>query len=266
MFTLAGFTFTVEEGIATLLLSNPPQNRLNSATSEGFRTAIKRIQSDSSIRALVIRADGENFSYGGDISNWLEVDPAAISANIGEGLKRLREFEELRVPVISAVQGICLGGAFEIVLRTDIIVAAEDARFGHSEQTLGLITLMGGVQRVADRAGRARALRWAMTSERVPAREMLNAGVITEVVPNDLLAVTAYAWAKRLGKGPTLSHAAHKKMMAAWSNEGLAASDAIIPELARQLWPTADARRGIASAQDAIRRGVERPTLEFDGR
>lgn len=263
---MASFSFTVEEGIATLLLSNSPQNRLNGATSEGFRTGIERVETDPSIRALVIRAEGENFSYGGDISNWLEVDPAAIAANIGDGLRRLREFEELRVPVISAVQGICLGGAFEIVLRTDIIIASEDARFGHSEQSLGLITLMGGVQRVADRAGRARALRWAMTSERVPAREMLDAGVITEVVPRDQLETTAYAWAKRLAKGPTLSHAAHKKMMAAWSNEGLAASDAVIPELAEALWRTEDARRGIASAQDAIRRGVERPILEFDGR
>jgi enoyl-CoA hydratase/carnithine racemase len=263
---LARFTFTVEEGIATLLLSNPPQNRLNGATSADFRAAIEKIQTDDSIRALVIRAEGDNFSFGGDISNWLDVDPAAIGAGIAEGLQRLREFEELRVPVISAVQGICLGGAFEIVLRTDIIVAGEDARFGHSEQTLGLITLMGGVQRVADRAGRARALRWAMTSERVPAREMLEAGVITEVVPNDLLVERAYEWARRLGKGPTLAHAAHKKMMAAWSNSGLAAADEVIPELAEQLWKTKDAHRGIASAQDAIRRGVERPVLEFDGR
>ncbi|MEI9991612.1 MAG: enoyl-CoA hydratase/isomerase family protein [Rhizomicrobium sp.] len=263
---MASFTFTVEEGIATLLLSNPPQNRLNSATSADFRAAVEKIQTDHGIRALVIRAAGGNFSFGGDIGNWLHVDPAAIGANIAEGLQWLRAFEELRVPVISAVQGICLGGAFEIVLRTDIIVAAENARFGHSEQTLGLVTLMGGVQRVAERAGRARALRWAMTSERVPAREMLEAGVITEVVADDRLVAAAYEWARRLGKGPTLAHAAHKKIMSAWSNGGVAAADAVIPALAEQLWKTADARRGIASAQDAIRRGVERPVLDFDGR
>ncbi|MDE1172669.1 MAG: enoyl-CoA hydratase/isomerase family protein [Parvibaculaceae bacterium] len=263
---MARFTFSVEEGIATLLLSNPPQNRLNSATSADFRAAVETVQADHTIRALVIRAEGDNFSFGGDISNWLDVDPAAIGAGIGEGLQQLRAFEELRVPVISAVQGICLGGAFEIVLRTDIIVAAEDARFGHSEQTLGLITLMGGVQRVAERAGRARALRWAMTAERVPAREMLEAGVITEIVPNGQLVEAAYNWARRLGKGATLAHAAHKKMMNAWSNGGIAAADALIPELAEQLWQTEDAHKGIASAQDALRRGVERPILEFDGR
>jgi enoyl-CoA hydratase/carnithine racemase len=263
---LARFTFTVEQGVATLLLSNPPQNRLNSATSVDFRAAVQAIEADDTIRALVIRAEGENFSFGGDISNWLDVDPSAIGANIAEGLQRLREFETLRVPVISAVQGICLGGAFEIVLRTDIIVAAEDARFGHSEQTLGLVTLMGGVQRVAERAGRARALRWAMTSERVPAREMLEAGVITEVVANDQLVAKAYDWARRLGKGATLAHAAHKKMMSAWSNGGLAAADDLIPALAERLWKTEDAHRGIASAQDALRRGAERPILEFDGR
>ncbi len=82
---MASFTFTVEEGIATLLLSNPPQNRLNGATSEGFRAGIEKVRADPDIRALVIRAEGENFSFGGDISNWHEVDPAAIAANIGEG-------------------------------------------------------------------------------------------------------------------------------------------------------------------------------------
>ena len=123
---MASFNFSVEDGVATLLLSNPPQNRLGGATSEGFRAGIEKVETDPTIRALVIRAEGDNFSYGGDISSWLEVDPAAIGASIGDGLKRLRDFEELRVPVVSAVQGICLGGAFEIVLRTDIIVAAEE--------------------------------------------------------------------------------------------------------------------------------------------
>ncbi len=95
---------------------------------------------------------------------------------------------------------------------------------------------------------------------------MLEAGVITEVVPNDKLVDVAYAWARRLGNGPTLAHAAHKKIVSAWSNSGIAAADNAIPQLAEQLWKTQDARRGIASAQDALRRGVERPILEFDGR
>ncbi len=263
---MASFAFTLESGIATLLLSNPPQNRLNSATTADFRAAIGRIQADRSIRALVIRAEGNDFSHGGDISGWLDVNPDEIGARLAEGLERLGEFEALPVPVISAVQGRCLGGAFEMVLRTDIIVAAESARFGHSEQTLGLITLMGGVERVASRAGRARAIRWAMTSEQVPAREMLAAGVITEVVADDQLVAAAYGWAKRLAKGPTLAHAAHKTMLNAWSSGGVAAADALIPELAARLWRTEDAQRGIAAAQDALRRGVERPVLDFEGR
>jgi enoyl-CoA hydratase/carnithine racemase len=264
---MAGFAFALDEdGVATLVLSNPPQNRLSSATTADLRAAIERVRADAAVRALVIRAEGENFSHGGDISGWLEADPAEIAAAIAEGLQRLREFEALPVPVISAVQGVCLGGAFELVLRTDIIVAAESARFGHSEQTLGLITLMGGVQRVAERAGRSRAIRWAMTSERVPAREMLEAGVVTEVVPEDRLLEAAYAWARRLAKGPTLAHAAHKQMLDAWSNGGVTAADDLIPALAERLWRTEDARRGIASAQDALSRGAERPVLAFDGR
>ena len=73
------------------------------------------------------------------------------------------------------MQGRCTGSGFELALRSDIIVAAEGAQFGHSEPTLGIVTLLGGVQRVAERAGRARATRWAFTSELVPAAEMLAA-------------------------------------------------------------------------------------------
>lgn len=249
---MASFAFTIEGGIATLLLSNPPQNRLNGATTADFRAAVEQIRTDQSIRALVIRAEGENFSYGGDISGWLDADPTEIAANIAQGLQWFRQFETLPVPVISAVHGRCLGGAFEMVLRTDIIVAAESARFGHSEQTLGLITLMGGVQRVAERAGRARAIRWAMTSEQVPAREMLEAGVITEVAPDGQLIEAAYAWAARLASGPTRAHAAHKQMLNAWSSGGVRAADDLIAELALQLWGTQDARRGIAIAGRSI--------------
>ncbi len=263
---MASFTCTIDQGVATLLLSNPPQNRLNSATTADFRAAIGKIQTDRSIRAVLIRAEGPDFSYGGDISGWLDVDPAQIAANIAEGLGWFREFEALPAPVIAAVQGRCFGGAFEMVLRADIIVAAESARFSHSEQTLGLITLMGGVQRVAERAGRSRALRWALTSEQVPAREMLAAGVVAEVVADDDLLPAATGWARRLARGPTLAHAAHKQLLNAWSNGGVTAADDLIPGLAEPLWRTEDARRGIASAQDAIRRGVERPMLEFDGR
>src|SRR5437660_1420513 len=81
----------------------------------------------------------------------------------------------------------CFGGGFEIALRADVIIAAESAQFCHTEAAIGMFTLLGGVQRVAERAGRGRATRWALTSERIPAADALAAGIVTEVVPDEEL-------------------------------------------------------------------------------
>lgn len=263
---MAGIDFSVSSGVASLVLDNPPQNRLSTELLAGFGGAVQSIADNRDIRAVLVRADGENFSFGGDISTWLELTPEQMRANLDAAIQLFNAFEQLPVPVIAAVQGKCLGGGFELALRADVIVAAEGAVFGHPEQMIGVVTLLGGIQRVAERAGRGRAMRWALTSELVAAEEMLAAGVITEVVSEADLTATATAWAERLANGPTLAHAGHKQMLNAWANSGVAAADTLIPELAERLIQTDDARRGIASAQDALRRGVARPVVQFQGR
>ena len=84
----------------------------------------------------------------------------------------------------------------------------ESARFAHSEQTIGIVTLLGGVYRVAARAGRARALEWAMTSEQVGAVRMAEVGVVNHVVPDEEVEARAREFAVRLAAGPTRAHAA----------------------------------------------------------
>lgn len=262
---MAGIELSVASSVASLVLDNPPQNRLSMELLTDFTGAVHSIAENRDIRAVLVRAEGEDFSFGGDISTWLELTPEQMRDNLSAVLQLFNAFEALPVPVIAAVQGKCLGGGLELALRADVIVAAEGAAFGHPEQMIGVVTLLGGIQRVAERAGRARAMRWALTSELVAAHEMLAAGVVTEVVPEADLTKTSSAWAQRLANGPTLAHAGHKEMLKAWANGGIEAADRIIPELAERLIQTDDARRGIASAQDALRRGVPRPVLQFQG-
>jgi enoyl-CoA hydratase/carnithine racemase len=88
--------------------------------------------------------------------------------------------------------------------------------------------------------------------------------VITEVVPPGSLLKAAQAWAVRLGRGPTCAHAGHKQMLRAWSDGGIEAGDKLLPALTTTLMQTEDAR-GIASAIDALSRGVDRPDLDFHG-
>src|SRR5205814_10463734 len=113
----------------------------------------------------------------------------------------------------------------ELALRADVVIAGETARFGHPEQTIGIVTMLGGIHRVAERAGRSRAIEGALTSEQIPAATMKHHGVINRVVPDDALTDEAMAFVRRVAAGPTRAHAAHKPRLRIWAIGGLAAAD-----------------------------------------
>ncbi len=256
---------SISNGVAHLVWENPPQNRMSAGVMTGFEKAIEAIKNDKSVRAVVLSTAGENFSFGGDITVWPGVAPEEMANRIRKSLARANLLEELPLPVISAVQGKCSGGGFEYVLRTDVIIAERSATFRHPEKTLGVFTLLGGVQRVAERAGKTRAMKWALTSEEVSAAEMLEAGVITEVVDNGKALERAMDWAQELATGPTHAHAVHKQLLRLWSAGGAAAADAAIPGLTQTIFSTRDAQFGVESAVNALAQGVERPALNFLG-
>lgn len=112
-----------------------------------------------------------------------DMESSELRAKFEGYLDAFNRLERVALPVVSAVRGRCLGGGFELALRTDVIFAGSSAKFCHPEQTLGIITLLGGIYRVAARAGRARAMEWAMTSEPVPAETMAAAGAVTMCCP-----------------------------------------------------------------------------------
>jgi enoyl-CoA hydratase/carnithine racemase len=170
------------------------------------------------------------------------------------------------LPVIAVVQGLCAGGGFELALRADVIFAAESATFCHPEQSLALVTLLGGIYRVAERAGRVRAMEWALTSERVPAATMERFGVINRVVADAELFATAHAFAAKFVHGPTRAHAAHKALLRAWANGGIQAADDVMFNIAMPLFETEDVKNGLASAIKALKAGTPRLELEFKGR
>lgn len=263
---MPAFHYSLDEGLATFVLDNPPENRLSDELVGGLVEAIGKVKSDTAVRAVLVRAEGPDFCLGGDVSAWVGIDPAVMAANTAAALQLGDAFEQLPVPVVAAVQGRCTGGGLELVLRADIVIAGEGAVFGHSEQTIGVITFLGGTQRIAERAGRARAALWVMTAEQVPAAEMLAAGVISKVVPDDQLAEASQALARKLANGATLSHAGHKRLLSAWARGGLAAADQLIPEITEAVMASADARQAIPIAVEALRRGEPRPEMKFEGR
>lgn len=258
-------THHVEGQVAVLTISHGPQNRIGDQMVAELADALTEIEL-SGARAVVLRAEGPDFCFGGDIRTWPDMPSHQLRAAFTRYLDVFNRLEQLPMPVIAAVQGMCLGGGFELALRADIILAGESAHFGHPEQGIAITTIMGGIYRVAERAGRARAMEWALTSERVPAHAMASAGVVNRVVADDVLMKEALALAAKFAHGPTRAHAAHKALLRTWSIGGVAAADQAMFDISMPLFETEDAQMAMRLAVEAMAAGRARPELEFQGR
>jgi enoyl-CoA hydratase/carnithine racemase len=204
---MAHLSHSINGNIALITLNNPPQNRLSLQILDELDVALTAI-GDSETRALLLRADGADFSFGGDIVPWPDTSTRELRTLFERYMNTFNRFERLSIPTVAAVQGLCFGGGLELAVRADVIIAAETARFGHPEQSLAIVTLLGGVYRVAERAGRSKAIEWALTAEQVPARMMEQHGVVNRVVPDDKLLDEAMAVVLKLATGPTRSQGA----------------------------------------------------------
>jgi enoyl-CoA hydratase/carnithine racemase len=258
-------THSIERRVATLTLNHPPQNRIDEQMSDELADALDAV-GRSDARAVLLRGDGPDFSFGGDIVTWPDMDTRELRTLFERHMSVFNRFEQLPLPVIAAVQGLCFGGGFELALRADVIFAAESARFGHPEQTLGIVTLLGGIYRVAERAGRSRASEWALTSEQVPAAVMAAAGVVNRVVADAALLDEATAFAQRVANGPTRAYAAHKALLRAWAVGGVAAADQAMFDIALPLFESDDVKSALPAAVDAFNAGRPRPAFDFQGR
>jgi enoyl-CoA hydratase/carnithine racemase len=129
-----------------------------------------------------------------------------------------------------------------------------------------MLPIAGALQRIAERAGRARASRLAMLGEPISGHEAGALGIATHVAPENELSATAAALVKQLATGPTRSYAAIRTLLKAWSSGGVAAADLVMLDVAMELYNGADAQRGFANTADAFNKDIEPPTLVFDGK
>jgi enoyl-CoA hydratase/carnithine racemase len=233
-------------GLVTVLSMNyRPYNLVGPTLSRPLLAALREAVEQGS-RAIVLRSALRHFCAGADVSLFT----ARIDAQ-GEGvtspLDTLRGFETLPIPIVASVHGVCLGGGFELALASDYIVAAASAKIGSVESALGLHPLMGGIQRQVQRAGAARAKEMSMLGRRYDAATLERWGLINLVVPDDQLDAASLTVAQELANGPTVAHAATKKLAAIAANEGVEAADLAMAELQKPIWASQDLKAGLAS-------------------
>lgn len=262
---MSHLSHSIDGVLATINLHNPPQNRLSPELLDDLDAALDAV-GRSEARALLLTADGPDFSFGGDIVLWPEMTQRERRTLFEHYMSSFNQFERLAIPTVVAVQGLCFGGGLELAVRADVIFAGETARFGHPEQSIAIVTLLGGIYRVAQRAGRSMAIEWALTSEQVPAATMLQHGVINQVLPDDQLVASATEFARKVAQGPTLAHAAHKALLRIWAIGGPAAADEAMFDIAMPLFESADGKLAIPASVKALREGTPRPQFPFAGR
>src|SRR5580692_3277746 len=248
-----------------IVLANPPKNLIASDFSNSLKRAVHEA-SESNIRALLVRAEGPNFSQGGDVLDFLEKDTNQFRTFIADCNRSFRAIEALQIPTVAAVRGAAFGGAFELALACDFIVAAENATFRCIEASVGSAPVAGGVQRLAERAGRAYAARYAMLSEPMSGTTAGQLGVAAFVVDEDQVERVAEDLATRLANGPTRSYGAIRALLKAWSSGGVAGADALTLDLTMGLHTTEDARKGRTARAEAVIRGEEPVPVVFLGK
>lgn len=233
-------------GLAVLTIDAGPLNLYTPALHDELIALLDTLP--DSTRALLIRAEGKVVSGGVDVNVFAAQGSVEEARALFAGLMTLPDrIAGLEFPTVFAAHALCLTWAFEVALACDLLLAAESAAFGLVEKVVGLTPAMGGTQRLAARAGVARAKELVMTGERYPAATLERWNVVNRVLPDDGFDQATRAFAAGLAAGPTRAHAATKQVVAAFERGGVEEANRRTPGLAADLYHTADLRAAIRS-------------------
>src|SRR3954471_8255733 len=195
--------------VAEIVISAPPLNLFGPDLFSALEDAIARAAAERP-RGLLIRAEGDVFSAGVDVHVFEGLDEAGARALTERLLGLTHALEALPLPTLAVAHGLCLTAGLELSLACDLLWAAEDARFGLVEKVVGITPLMGGTQRMAERAGTARAREFVYSGALYDAPTLHGWGVVNRVLADDAVLDDARAFASELAAGPTVAHAATK--------------------------------------------------------
>ena len=234
----------LDGAVAVLTMRHAPHNFLGTELIAGLLAGLAWAV-EQRARAVVLRSGLRHFCAGADVGLFETAQHGTAPAL--DVTEVLRAFEELPIPILASVHGVCVGGGFELALAADLVVAAESAKIGCVEATIGLNPLMGAIQRVAQRAGAARAKEMALLGRRYDAATLERWNVINRVVPDEQLAGVTTTLAHELANGPTVAHASTKAIVGMAVNAGTRATDEAMAELQRDIWTSIDLKTGLAS-------------------
>lgn len=230
-----------------LITLNRPEalNALNEATMREVCQAARDLDADEGIGAIVITGSAKAFAAGADIKEMSQ--RSATQMYLADWFAHWQQFTAVRLPVVAAVGGFALGGGCELAMMCDVIIAAENARFGQPEINLGVIPGMGGSQRLTRAIGKTKAMDLCLTGRMIDAQEAERSGLVSRVVPDEELLDTALEVAATIASRSKVAAIAAKEAVNAAFETTL--SQGIVHErrIFHSLFSSHDQKEGMAA-------------------
>jgi enoyl-CoA hydratase len=214
--TLQHLVVTKEETVVLVQLNRPDAlNALNQALMDELVAVLEEVDRDDEVRCIILMGGPRAFAAGADIREMADV--TAVDMLQGYRFQQWERIRRVSKPIIAAVTGFALGGGNELAMLCDLIVAGETARFGQPEINLGLIPGAGGTQRLTRAIGKYKAMEVILTGRQMTAREAEAAGLVTRVVPDELVIEEAKGLAREIAaKAPVAVRLAKEAVLKAF--------------------------------------------------
>ncbi len=234
-------------GKAGLIRLNRPQalNALNSALVHDLGRALDAFEADPAIGCIVITGSDKAFAAGADIKEM--ADKTFVEAFLGDFAAAWDRAATVRKPVIAAVAGFALGGGCELAMQCDLIIAADNAKFGQPEIRLGIIPGIGGTQRLTRAVGKAKAMDLILTGRMMDVEEAERAGLVARIVPMASLVDEAVKTAQTIASMSLPSVMAAKEAVNRAFETSLAEGVRFERRVFHSLFATADQKEGMSA-------------------
>ncbi len=201
-----------ERGVAKLTLNNPPLNLVTLGMARRLIEVLEDLDRDESVRAVVVTGAGNKaFCAGSDVKEFEAVRDRVVEKKLARENQAFGGFESLSKPVVAAIEGLAYGGGCEISLACDLRIIAASASMALPEVKLGVVPGSGGLFRLPELVGPARAMELMYLGDPIDAREAERMGLVNEVVPEGKALPRALDIARRLSRQPKEAVAAIKR-------------------------------------------------------
>jgi len=239
---------SVEGSVGIIELARPDKfNCLSQDVHECISRARETFEADRNIRSILICAQGKHFCTGADLTEVKRklYDAQMLDHFLALGMDAFRKLEQSRLPVIVAVQGLCLAGGLELMLSCDVCFAAESAQFGDQHAQFGLIPGWGGSQRLTRLIGLRRALDLMFSARWLKADEAREAGLVNYIVPEEKLRQAALDYCLKIASHSRPGIAEMKRLAREGTDMGIDQQMRLERDAALRALPNEDVAEGL---------------------